>query len=274
MTVKNRMLFIQNLPKSQQSMEQNEYYKHLKEKRREYDMKKLFIVLLVFSMMLCSCGKEEIEEGKDCTIVTEVIKGNFGEQYLKEPLKMINVGGELYFDSGLEGETIPRCGTLDGNLDFSVPPGEIPQNDGEANFDVEGYQSITSISKEVNIDGKWLVFRKFENQPENLKEYKYCFYIKGRLNNAAMDHEIVVLTDDKDITFSDVYDPLFSSVYPTKERKSVFRDRLNTDRWGISLSAEDVTSVGMMLNICQFGGEYKGELNTGAWFSLEVTERE
>ena len=46
----------------------------------------------------------------------ETIKGQFGEQYEKKPIRMFNVNGDLYFDSGLVSNKIPRCATPDGEL--------------------------------------------------------------------------------------------------------------------------------------------------------------
>jgi len=41
------------------------------------------------------------------------------------------------------------------------------------------------------------------------------------------------------------------------------------DEWGITLSAEDVTPIGMTLVCTQSGGKFKGELQTGTPFFLE-----
>lgn len=112
-------------------------------------------------------------------------KGN----YACETNYNINNYNVLYYDSGLVSDMTPRCGTMDGNLKKGVKENEIPQKSGEANFDADGYQKATSITKELNIDGEWVIFKKYENQPENLEDYKYCFYIKGHLNNAAIDSE-------------------------------------------------------------------------------------
>ena len=42
-----------------------------------------------------------------------------------------------------------------------------------------------------------------------------------------------------------------------------------TDQWGITLSAENVTPFGMVLVCEQSGGKFKGELQTGMPFVLE-----
>lgn len=48
---------------------------------------------------------------------------------------------------------------------------------------------------------------------------------------------------------------------------------LPTDnKWGVMLTAEDVTSDGMTLVCTQSGGMSTGELSTGVWYELEVSE--
>lgn len=45
---------------------------------------------------------------------------------------------------------------------------------------------------------------------------------------------------------------------------------LNTDKWGITLHAENVTTTGLVLKIKQFGGNSSGELQTGVEYFLET----
>lgn len=242
-------------------------------------MKKIIVVCMLFAFILTACNATSIgiiggADGPTAILVSgenERVKGQFGEQYEKRPIRMFNIDGELYFDSGLISDATPRCGMLDGSLQKGVGEGEIPKKNGEANFDTKGYQSATSITKEVIIDGEWVIFKKYEYQPENLEDFKYCFYIKGHLNNAAIDSEIVVLTDDKDITFSQVYEPLLSSQRPICEGVPFVSHNPVTsgDEWGLTLYADDVTNSGMTVKFMQFGGSPSGELKTGEWFELE-----
>ncbi len=48
------------------------------------------------------------------------------------------------------------------------------------------------------------------------------------------------------------------------------KENVPIDKWGITMSAKDVTSVGATVVFEQKGGDYKGILETGAFFSLEV----
>ena len=95
------------------------------------------------------------------------------------------------------------------------------------------------------------------------------FNIKGHLNNAAVDSEIVVLTDNKNITFDDVYAPLLSSVMQNKYVLSSHTTVTSGDKWGITLYSDNVSKDGMTIRIKQFGGSYTGKLQTGQWFKIE-----
>ena len=88
----------------------------------------------------------------------------------------------------------------------TVKENEIPLKSGEANFEVDGYQNATSITKEVNIDGEWVIFKKYDLYNHTLDGLKYCYYIKGHLNNAAIDNKIIVLSENEDITVNDEWE--------------------------------------------------------------------
>lgn len=239
------------------------------------------LTLILCCLLLSACDRANVgviggaDEPTSILVgeTDEVVKGQFGEQYEKKPIRMFKVKGELYYDSGLVSDATPRCGTLDGNLTKSAAEGEIPRNDGEANFEATGYQSATNITKEVPIDGEWVIFKKFEPEISNeIGKLKYGFYIRGHLNNAAIDSELVVLTDNKEITFSQVYEPLLSSQHDAGKDNGlvVFDHIVSGDEWGLSLYADGVTKTGMTTKYEQFGGNPTGELETGAWYEIET----
>lgn len=245
-------------------------------------MKRIITIIIIMSCLLLSACMDSTSigiiggaDGPTAILVAEKnnnVKGQFGEQYEKKPIRMFNVDGELYYDSGLLSDMTPRCGTMDGNLTKGAGEGEIPQNGGEANFEVEGYQHATSITKEVNIDGDWVIFKKYDTFGAATDDLKYCYYIKGRLNNAAVDSEIIVLSEYEDVTFNDVYEPLLSSQYPAGRGKGrTIHNRIYNDKWGLTLSPDDVTNKGMTVKFEQFGGNPTGKLQTGEWFLLEKT---
>lgn len=246
-------------------------------------MKRIIVpILLLCCLLLASCKDDASigiiggADGPTAILVSDgknnTVRMTFGEQYEKKPIRMFNVDGELYYDSGLVSNMTPRCGTLDGNLKKGVNENEIPHKSGEANFEIDGYQNITSITKEVNIDGEWVIFRKYKNLPKDIDELKYCYYIKGHLNNAAIDSEIVVLADSEDVTFNDIYEPLLSSQAPIgNDYCRASHNMINGDEWGLNLYADDITPTGLTLKIEQFGGNPSGELQTGTAYILETT---
>lgn len=234
-------------------------------------------VFLICGLLLsaCDCATVGIIGGADGPTAISVSgigkaeKGKFGEQLEKRAVRMFNADGELYYDTGISDDTFGRCGTLDGELKKSAKENEIPQKTGEANFEAEGYQNTTSITKEVCIDGEWIIFKKYDADEETLRGLKYCYYIKGRLNNAAKDSEMVVLSDYADVSFADVNGIMLSSQYPYSAKGAVHFNYIGSDNWGLTLYAEDVTKTGMTVRFEQFGGKNVGELHTGAWFKIE-----
>lgn len=239
----------------------------------------LIIAICFFALVACtdkaSIGVIGGDDGPTSIIVGkkgEKVKGQFGVQYEKKPIRMFNVDGDLYYDSGLVSENTPRCGTMDGELKKKVKENEIPLKSGEANFETDGYQNATSITKEVNIDGEWVIFKKYDMYGSTPDKLKYCHYIKGHLNNAAKDSEIIVLSEKEDVTFNDVYEPLLSSQFNAAAGKGkAIHNSLPDDEWGISIHTDDVTPNGMTLKIEQIGEESFGEFSTGAAYSLETT---
>lgn len=238
------------------------------------------LTLIMCSLLLTACDNASIgviggADGSTKIIVskeTDKVKGRFGEQLEKKTIRMFNVDGDLYYDSGLVSENTPRCGTLDGKLKKEVAENEIPLKSGEANFEIEGYQNATSITKEVNIDGQWLIFKKYDLYDYTLDGLKYCHYIKGHLNNAAVDSEIIVLSENEEITFNDVFEPLLSSqLNAGADIGKTLHNAILHDKWGITLYADNVTPKGLTLKIEQFGGNPSGTLEYGAAYFLETT---
>lgn len=237
-------------------------------------MKKIFFLAVCAVCLITSaCGDTGVgiiggADGPTSIFVTDKL----GTQYEKRTIRMFNAGGELYFDSGEVSMLDARCGTLDGMLKKSVDEGKIPKNPGEANFDAAGYQTGNGNTKEVCIGDEWVVFYKFDGLSDDIENYDYCFYVRGRLNDAQSDSEWVVLTDNKDITFSEIYEPLLSSQYDENANTSkvALDDFTADDKWGIiHMTAEDVTPTGCTLKIVKQGGDVNSELGTGDEYSIE-----
>lgn len=240
-------------------------------------MKRFFIISLIMcSLFLSACENVSIGIIGGSDGPTRIIVTNENGDTVKKPIRMIKIDGKLYYDTGKVSDMTPRCGTMDGNLKQVGAEHEIPKNDNECNFEgAEGYQNATSITKEIPIDGKWVIFKLFDDPELDMDVFKYCFYIKGHLPNAAKDSELVVLTDNINYSFED-HKALFSSQHnPNTDGKiyhSTFRSYGDNDKWGISLSAKDITNKGLTILCEQFGGSPTGELQTGEAFSLEYSD--
>ena len=230
------------------------------------------MICCLLLLSLCACNNVTPKETASSQN-SQIVNGKFGKQLEKRPVRMFNLDGELYFDSGLISDTEARCGTLDKILKKSCDIGEVPKQSGQANFDCDGCQMVTKITCEVPVDGQWLIFKKYENlagESKNLTGFPYCYYIKGRLHNAAIDSELVVLTGDLNVTFSEIFEPLLSSQFLSDAPKQSLSYHLinSGDKWGISCSPENLTNHSMTFEIEQFGGAFQGELQTGEWFAL------
>ncbi len=240
----------------------------------------IMLTAALYCLMLTACDNASIgviggADGPTQIIVgenNETVKGQFGAQLEKKPVRMFNIDGVLYYDTEMVSEKNPRCEAMDGELKKTVKENEIPLKSGEANFDAEGYQNATSITKEVNIGGKWVIFKKYDLYDSKLDGLKYCYYIKGRLNNAIVDNELIVLSNYADVTFNDIHDSLLSSQYPSEIPKGATHiNYITSDKWGITLYADNVTPKGITLKIEQFGGNPSGTLEYGAAYFLENT---
>lgn len=108
------------------------------------------LIIILCCLMLTACNNTSIgviggADGPTAILVGENNEtGNeqFGKQYEKKPIRMFNVDGDLYYDSGLVSDMTPRCGTMDGELKKGVKENEIPHKPGEANFDIEVIRAL------------------------------------------------------------------------------------------------------------------------------------
>lgn len=191
----------------------------------------------------------------------------------KTTARMLRIDGELYYDTGTVSDNTPRCGTLDGGLEKGVDEFEVPQKDGQTNFEPTntnyfGYQAgFDKYTVEVPLDGEWVIFRKITDPEFDENKYRYCMHLKGTMPNAAAETDMIVLADDKELDFAKVTKSMFSSLLSDHIDKYVIIP--NGEDLGIALSAEDVTPTGCRLIIRQSGGYPSGELQTGSWYEIE-----
>lgn len=75
------------------------------------------------------------------------------------PRRAVMVNGVLYLDTGYVSGVGGRCGTLDGNITSVIDKMDIPDEDGEANFEAEGWQvGFEENTIDIPIDNDWYIF--------------------------------------------------------------------------------------------------------------------
>lgn len=91
-----------------------------------------------------------------CPIDNKEIQNN--ESKINE--RIIKVREKIYYDTGEESTVGARCGNMDGYINSSVERDEIPSINDQSNFGIGyGYQYIDDTI-EVQIDGKFIVFKQ------------------------------------------------------------------------------------------------------------------
>lgn len=194
-----------------------------------------FAVILV-SLFLCSCSNKnfsaDVIGGADrasSVYVTKTgeesnIKNEENKNTQKTGIRLVRVNGFLYYDTGKESNVSGRCGVMDGHITGTDTETEIPVEDNTANFDIDcDYQlGFEKDTIELASDGKWLVFTKADSE-KDFDKYSFCFKLTGSLPNAAAQSELIVFTNDVNISFEDVWKPMLSSYYdPEDENRSDF----------------------------------------------------
>ncbi len=163
------------------------------------------ICIIALALSGCNAAMRGIIGGADGPTAVFVTKGKKHKtDYEKDSVKMVRIGGALYYETGEDSDVEGRCGNMDGSFKKSVGKYEIPQNDNESNFDdAEAYQIGSKENTiEILIDDDWEIFAKIDTNSDVLK-YKYCYELEGELPNAESESKYLVLANDEDITFDD-----------------------------------------------------------------------
>lgn len=235
------------------------------------------LIILISCLLLTACSDSAsigVIGGADGPTAIYIGKPGTGNNTEISPIRMINVDGVLYYDSGLISDVEARCGTLDGNLKKAAAEYEVPKKSGEANFETEayafGYQNTTSITKEIPDSDGWVIFKKIDGYGNGLSRFKYGYRITGRHPNAEVDSEYIVLANSMDITFGQITKYFFGSQKKDSELDAVIVHSKIYDDWGILMRAEAATPNGVTICCEQFGGSPTGDLQTGAPYTLET----
>ena len=81
-----------------------------------------------------------------------------------EFVKMIRVRDQVYISTNT-AVNILRCGVMDGEIDSTVAPGVLPEENNQSNFGTGyGYQIRSSDIVDVYMDGEWIMFTPADRQ--------------------------------------------------------------------------------------------------------------
>ncbi len=121
------------------------------------------------SVMLCACGKQQIETNAESDNVTKASeKGVSSQEETWDLIPMVMIDGRLYLDTGQESKAESRCGVMDGEIISEVDGSEEPTEDNQSNFGT-GYEyqfGATEGTVEIYMNGKWMIFATKEARNE------------------------------------------------------------------------------------------------------------
>lgn len=135
---------------------------------------KILFLFLVFSLFITSCNQrdlpleETVDINKDNATDTGTTQNTLTHIEMDEhtvPAYKFMLDDKLYVDTG-EIEYGLKCGTMDRGFEKTIPLDEIPDKNGEANFesDYKGAQFGRRENRMVSyVDGAWHIFAYNEN---------------------------------------------------------------------------------------------------------------
>lgn len=178
-------------------------------------MKKVYILLCVAVIIIAmtGCNKKTIgiiggSDGPTDMAVSSQKKTNYRSE--REAVRVVKLGGFLYYETGEDKDQGGRSETLDGYFTKTADRYEIPKNDNESNFDLRdprgsGYKiGMTDDTIEIPIDDDWEIFKKLYDQEKDLSQYQYIMKVEGETQYSFGDAEYIVLTNDLNVTANDI----------------------------------------------------------------------
>lgn len=158
--------------------------------------------------------------------------------------RAIMVDGTLYLDTGYVS-SVMRCGNLDGNIEKIIDSSEIPDEDGEANFNAEGWQrGYEDGTLDVLIDNEFSIFGEYGTE-----KAKEGYIPQGVMQFMATVDEV---TDDGYVI---VKADAQSERFP-KIRKDV-RYRLSIEAYDPGIYTDKLVPGNVVIVICK--SNFEGE---------------
>lgn len=199
------------------------------------------ILSMLFILILAGCSKKEqiVPDTPNAMVPSIIYQGN------------------LHRTTGKQIPAEVDESAIVGEISSVVPLNQLPTKEGEANFGEIGDQyAITSDGLLVKMNNEWTLFELSDIEAEETIIYNGKEYKKSELCDATL-HWLELSEQER----------MFSSYMPPEFM--IFEET-----WGITLTAENVTSTSAAIKCTQSGGEPTGELQTGSWYILECWTQE
>lgn len=164
--------------------------------------------------------------------------------------------GNLYRTTGKPIPAEVDESAIVGEISSVVPLTQLPAKEGEANFGEIGVPyAITIEGLLVKMNDEWVIFELYEAEKAEATEENITYngkeYKKSDLCDTTL-HWLELSEQER----------MLSSYFPPEFM--IFEET-----WGITLTAENITSTSATIKCTQSGGEPTGELQTGSWYILE-----
>ena len=189
------------------------------------------------------------------------ITGNQGDSvYAVTDGDIIDVGFDNTLGNYIILATMTGEEVIYGHLDGSkVPIGaQVKAGDIIGLMGRSGTATGTFLSLSVKVNGENvdpMLYLETDTQKETIT-YNGKEYDKSQLCNATLKW---LELSEKDRMLSSYFPPEFMII---------------EEKWGVTLTAEDVTSTGITIKCTKSGGNSTGELQTGSWYILETWTKE
>lgn len=154
--------------------------------------KSILIIMAVMMVFMVACNKEATNTNTNTNknTTTSEVESNYPP--------MVKVDGTTYVDTGYENAMV-TCGTADGEIKTTVDGKNKPENDDESNFGKGyGYQVWEDGYINVQIEGRWILFRDIDLKVENRQIPEWVAHFSAKVLSTEEDSIMVEATKIED----------------------------------------------------------------------------
>ena len=180
------------------------------------------------------------EDSSDKSDVTDAKKENQGSQKAMYK-RMAMVNGVVYVDTGYVSGVTGRCGTLDGSFGDVIGRYDMPEKEGQINFQADGWQvGFEEDTIEIPTDDGWCIFAAYGSG-----KYSQDYIPEAVLQFTAIVEEV---RDNSIIVKADSVDDKFQGII---QENSSYEVSLENYDSGIYKDAETVVPGNSVTIVCK-----------------------